>query len=456
MSLLNHADNSHVVSKTRVSNVPEDPDNVYLDVIMTNVLGNTTPYVPINYTENRTNPIVSNTGDYNVSVVRFSLESQTLPVFIPLIEPNQGNTNLTAYQITMKITPVGSPPGTIFTQQQPIIWSPQNVNAQVPPPPNATGTGFQATFNDYYYAYNFDWLAVRIQETLYDCITNLTAQLTTAGYTDLNGIYSPTFVFDPTSLCFIIGAEQSVFSVNSLSNPSVPNANACQIYFNTQLYNLFSTFPSVNFGTGPTITDGANFRILFHDFVGSNLTLVPTLTSASQPTQQNFIQSFQEFSTINNITPVSGIVFTSSQLPIVPNQLSAPQIISEGNVVQALSGNNANFGLILTDLESGDLVYKPNLQYNPTAEYRRISMTGSGALTNIQISVFWRTKLGELVPMTLSGGSSCTIKLLFTKVSAIYNVLKDHTKVLTGSDGNDQEHYRKSQKLPLRGGVLRA
>ena len=101
-------------------------------------------------------------------------------------------------------------------------------------------------------------------------------------------------------------------------------------------------------------------------------------------------------------------------------------------------------------LESGDLVYKPNLQYNPTAEYRRISMTGSGALTNIQISVFWRTKLGELVPMTLSGGSSCTIKLLFTKVSAIYNVLKDNTKVLTGSDGD-----RTSQKLPLRGGVLR-
>ena len=82
-------------------------------------------------------------------------------------------------------------------------------------------------------------------------------------------------------------------------------------------------------------------------------------------------------------------------------------------------------------------------------------MTGSGALTNIQISVFWRTKLGELVPMTLSGGSSCTIKLLFTKVSAIYNVLKDHTKALTGSDGDDQDHYRKSQKLPLRGGVLR-
>ena len=77
-------------------------------------------------------------------------------------------------------------------------------------------------------------------------------------------------------------------------------------------------------------------------------------------------------------------------------------------------------------------------------------MTGSGALTNIQISVFLRTKLGELVPMTLSGCSSCTIKLLFTKVSAIYNVLKDNTKVLTGSDGD-----RTSQKLPLRWGVLR-
>ena len=123
MSLLNHADNSHVVNTTRVSNVPTDPDNVYLDVIMTNVLGNLTPAVPINYTENRTNAIVSNTGDYSVSVVRFSLESQTLPVFIPLIQPNQGNRDLTAYSITIKITPVGSPAGTIFTQLSPSLVS---------------------------------------------------------------------------------------------------------------------------------------------------------------------------------------------------------------------------------------------------------------------------------------------------------------------------------------------
>jgi hypothetical protein len=462
MSLLNHADNSHVVNTTKVSNVPTDPDNVYLDVIMTNVLGNLTPAVPINYTENRTNAIVTNTGDYNVSVVRFSLESQTLPVFIPVIQPNQGNRDLTTYQITMKITPVGSPAGTIFTQQQPLIWSPQNLNALPPPPPNATGTGYQATFNDYYYSYNFDWFAIRIQETLEQCITNLDSQLTTAGYTDLNGIYSPTFVFDPTTLSFVIGAEQSTFSVNQpYPNASTPNPNACQLYFNTQLYNLLSTFPSVNYGTGPNITDGANYRILFHDFVGSNLVLVPTLTSTSQPTQQNFIQSFQEFSTINNITPVSGIVFTSSQLPIVPNQLSAPQVISEGSSVQALSGNNANFGLILTDLESGDLVYKPNLQYNPTAEYRRISMTGSGALTNIQISVYWRTKLGELIPMTLAGGSSCTIKLLFTKVSAIYNTGKDQIKdsLIGEQDDEDQNKPisggRRNGRLPLRGGTLR-
>lgn len=406
-----------LISKSKVSNVPVNPDNIYLDVIITNVLGNRTPAVPIEYTENRTNAIVDNAGNYCLSVVRFSLESQTLPVFIPTIQPNQGNRDLTIYSVTLKITPP-APNTTTFVSQQPIIWEPQNLNAIVPPPPNATGTGFQATFNDYYYGYNFDWFAVLVQKALYNAQIDLENQITAAAVAPnpLTGIIPPTISFDPTTLSFVLTANQSVYSNNVINSVITPNAEACEMYFNTSLYELLSTFPSQNYGTTSNITDGANFRITFLDFGGTSLINVPTIGTP----QQVCIQVFQEFSTINNITPVSGIVFTSSQLPIVPNQLSAPQILSEGQNIQALSGNNSNFGLILTDLESGDLVYKPTLQYTPTAEYRRISLQSTQPISNIQISCFWRTKLGQLVPLTLASGASCTIKLLFTKVKAIY------------------------------------
>lgn len=158
------------------------------------------------------------------------------------------------------------------------------------------------------------------------------------------------------------------------------------------------------------------------NFGGSNQVVYPVNGSltAVPPTAVIFTQVFQEYSTIENLTPVSAIVFTTSTIPIVPNQLSSPLIFAEGNILSNTSGNNSNFQLVLTDLESGDLCYKPNLQYSPTAEYRRIALTGSSPLSNIQLSVFWRNKLGNLIPFYLGSGASATVKFLFTKVSAIY------------------------------------
>ena len=410
-----------LISKSRISTVPTEPDNVYLDCLMTNVLGNTVEPIPLNYTENRTNAIVNNASDYCISVVRFSLETQSLPVWIPTIQPNQADPNLTIYSVTLEITPP-APNIVTFTSQQFLIWEPQNVNSQVPPPPSATASGFQANYNNYYYCSNFDWIAVLIEKALFNAQTDLENQITLAGVVPnpLTGIYPPTISFDASTLGFVMSANLDVYANNTAGSVITPKADACELYFNTALYELFSTFPALNFGTNATITNGTNFRITFLDFGGTSLIQVPTIPSALFPAQTN-IQVFQEFSTINNITPISGIVFTTSQIPIVANQLSSPQIISEGGQIQALSGNNSNFGLILTDLESGDLVYKPNLLYVPSAEYRRISLQSSQPVSNIQISVFWRNKLGELNPLTLASGASCTIKLLFTKTSAIYN-----------------------------------
>ena len=46
--------------------VPINPDNVYYDLVITNVKSETTPPLPIYFNENRTNPIVNNSGDtYN-------------------------------------------------------------------------------------------------------------------------------------------------------------------------------------------------------------------------------------------------------------------------------------------------------------------------------------------------------------------------------------------------------
>jgi hypothetical protein len=175
---------------------------------------------------------------------------------------------------------------------------------------------------------------------------------------------------------------------------------------------MFSSFPCVNYGI--SASNGQNYRMAIGDFTGVNNMLVPAYSVDGSP---QYICSVvnQEYSTISNWTPVSSIVFTSNTLPIVSNQLSAPMIYSEGGNILSLSGNNSNFAQIITDLETNDNCYKPNLIYTPSAEYRIISMTGNSPLSNIDVSVFWKSRLGVLHPLLLMSGSSTTLKFLFTK-----------------------------------------
>lgn len=112
---------------TTISSVPVNPDNVYYDLVITNIKSESFPLVPIYFNENRTNPIVNNSGDCELSIVRFSVDTQTLPVFIPTIQSNQNDADLTIYSVTISYQPVGV--ATPFVIQTYVRWSPQTINS---------------------------------------------------------------------------------------------------------------------------------------------------------------------------------------------------------------------------------------------------------------------------------------------------------------------------------------
>jgi hypothetical protein len=197
------------------------------------------------------------------------------------------------------------------------------------------------------------------------------------------------------------------------------------MYFNTPLYQLFNSFSSQFQGINNTVTGlyyspptgnvsgtatGCNYLLNITNNGGTNQTYIPNITSP----QVIYLQFFQEYSTITNWTPVSSIVFVSNTMPIVSNQLANPAIYNEQTLLLG-NGNNAQFAQIITDIESDEQSYKPNILYNPTAEYRMISLTGNRPLTNVDVSVFWRSKLGNLFQLNLLSGGSCTMKVLFRK-----------------------------------------
>jgi hypothetical protein len=223
---------------------------------------------------------------------------------------------------------------------------------------------------------------------------------------------------------------------------AVPPPFAFKVALNPALYALFNSFPAtetllttttgtvekfyvlnINSSGYPVVTPNPTIQrtlyssYVFNSLIYSTTTFVYTLlnqpdTPISYAYAGQFIQVHQELSTIDTWCPVNGIVFTTNTLPIVTNQYSSNSVINND---RPSFETGAQYALIITDLQTNEQGYKPNLLYNPTAEYRRIDMTGNRGLTNIDIRVFWRAKTGQLIPFKLSSGISASIKILFQK-----------------------------------------
>jgi hypothetical protein len=165
------------------------------------------------------------------------------------------------------------------------------------------------------------------------------------------------------------------------------------------------------------------FLYEYHNNETRELTIpYPSGSIATYPLQDYFIVLKQEISTIDAWCPISSIVFTSNQLPIIVSQFSSTN--TTGNIPNpALVGNR--FALVITDLMTNQQGFRPNLIYSPTAEYRRLSLTGNMGIRNIDINVFWRSKTGQLLPFRLPSGGSATLKLLFEKKDRNPNKAKE-------------------------------
>jgi len=226
-------------------------------------------------------------------------------------------------------------------------------------------------------------------------------------------------------------------STNYVGTPVRNTPLKFEVAFNAPLYSLFSSLPAKR----KIITSSTGLKETYYvlNIVSSGLGLVnpsPNLNSVipysflasytnsstgviTIPTANTFayshsrllIKQSQEISTIDTWTPINSLVFCTSSIPIIVNQFTASSSI--GSNPPSSSLDNA-FDYIITDLQTNQQGYRPNVLYVPELD-RKIDLTGNQPLKTIDINVFWRTKTGILVPFTLASGAMSSIKLLFEK-----------------------------------------
>ena len=129
----------------------------------------------------------------------------------------------------------------------------------------------------------------------------------------------------------------------------------------------------------------------------------------------HLIKFFSEVCSIDAWNPVASIVFTSNTLPIIPSQTSPAKLYNSSSNGLSSSGV-ANITSILSDFEipiSSTNQYRSEISYIPQGEYRLIDMYSNQDIFKIDLNVYWKDKLGNLIPLLLEPGCSASVKILF-------------------------------------------
>jgi hypothetical protein len=383
-------------------------DQIYYDVTVSNLQSTTTLPPIFYYNEARTIPFVNNPQDYYLSILRFTIDTGTLPVFIPTIIPDQTFLNKTIYSVTLSYG------GNDY--QTYIEWVPQNVNTTPPPAPNQTSNKQQDNSTGYYECYSYSYFCSLIYKAFASSFQDLLVDYPqfTPG-TAVTGTFPPVLNWDTTSGQGVLYADFNAYNFD----PLLVGNNPIKIYMNAPLYQLFGSFPSINNGY-LGVLNGKNFQITTTNIGGTNITPITNPQEAPTPSSPtwNAITMYQEYSTVSNWTPIVAMVFVSNTLPVTPNQVSTPLVYYDLNLV-AFGGNNSATANIITDLVSNNGLYKSSLVYEPTAQYRMVTLNGNRPLFNLDLQVFWRDRLGGLNPVRIPSGGSVTMKIAFLKKGGI-------------------------------------
>lgn len=418
------------------SRISYEPYHIYYDL---NILNNDTTgtQIPPNlqFTEIRNIPFLANPSDYFASVVRFNVETPTLPLIIPQARVGAsvtaGTINETVYTVSMSYTVAGVE----IVQTQRVLYVPQSSTALAPPPNIIANAG--DIINEYYYTYSYKPFIDMINTALRTCFTNFIVLAGIPAIAPYTAADFPYLSWDEEKNIATWVVPAQLFQTPTANNP-IPLLLATfiaggpiKLFLNAPLYNLFSSFSAFQNGYLAPTPAGLNWRMNLPDTITVNPYLINTpaavgtlatfplqvLLLPQQPVNRSLLRVSQEYCTTPLWCPVQSIVFTTSLLPIASSIVSTPVLFGAGATFTT-AGSNSGIANILTDfevaLEKG-WQYKPSVSYSPTAEYRLFDINGNAPLSAIEISVNFKDTFGRLNPLRLGSGCNASLKLMFRR-----------------------------------------
>ncbi len=324
--------------------------------------------IPFEINDQRFSSFIDTPKDWQVSVVRFNLSSDLIPLFFPVI------------------------PDPLF--------------------PLRTDMSITLLYLGNYFREYVNVTAQEVKEGVFDYTTYLN-QINLASTLAFNALKAAFPAADGTSPpLFYLNEESSLISCYVQDFYLNTNVNRIQVGFNQALQDILD-LPIINRFQVPD-----PFGFDFELSVNNSADLLPVVPRAGYPfalsiIAGNLLQVAQEFRSLDEWSTIRSIVFTSD-LPIVKEYVPTRVGQSQNNNV------NSSSKPILTDFLLGKDSVEPSrhtLVYIPTAEYRMISMQGTNSISSISLKGYFNTYDGISRDVYIASKKTGTLKLLFRRIN---------------------------------------
>jgi hypothetical protein len=365
----------------------------------------------LTFNQTRAQPYLINPSEYYMSIQRLTIETPWLPVL--LVQPIVGQANVTKTIYSFTIVQSGT--GTTTTVNVPWVntspsylrYSNAVQNKYLTAPSGPVTSSYYT--NPYYYCYSYNFFLDQLNNAIQ------TVLVSTYGLTNRESHVGISF--NPVTGLFTIMAPYILFRTDSNGTAIGTGANKYNIYFNTELYNLFSSLPAVYCAN--TVSNGLDYKMLFTtgDSAVPAGYVVDVSSNVLHP-NYNYIYKTQDYSSLPLWSPIKSIVVRASLLNVVAENVATPVVFENGNQNINAGKQNTNILPILVEYSvplNFGTEYRPYIFYQPTGEYRLSDLYSDIPVSSLQFDVFWKDTFGNLIPLQLAMGASATMKILFRK-----------------------------------------
>jgi len=357
-------------------------DKIYYNVVIP-YRPDSTGFAPAIFQQQLNQTILSRPSDYYMTIVRFSIPTQNIPIMYGQIQPYPNiDLNKTIYSVTL--TQGANSSGQTF-----IEFVTQNPNAQPSAPLTASHPTVDVT--SYYYIYEYTQFLSMINTALATAFAALPG-------TPM-GSLAPYFIFDGERISLV---AQTAYYDQALMSP-------INIYVNYYLLTYLDGIATNFYGVG--LANGLDAKFLVRNDLNNFYNppyLAPAVPPAYYIMTQNYTalidwNCFKSLSLVTNLMPVKQEFIPSS----MPNEGFNLGVVNS-------RGQLKDFEPILNNNENRTVV-----QYFPTGPYQLINMNSDEPLTKIDVNIFWSDQFGNIYPLDIPFNQLVTIKLLFIKKSSI-------------------------------------